>query len=98
MTKKEQLLNSFDQAIELGHEIVAVLVEIEEYNIAEIIINFSENFEEKKEYYDNAYNDDLVHCKNENINIVDFYFASTSKQLYKKYFKTGLLRRGKDGS
>lgn len=60
MTKKEKLIELFEDAIINDDEFVAVAVETNGNDEYEIIINPRENFEKKLEYYKNSYNDDLV--------------------------------------
>lgn len=60
MTKKEKLIELFEEAIISDEEFVAVAVETNGNDEYEIIINPRENFEKKLEYYKNSYNDDLV--------------------------------------
>ncbi len=60
MTKKEKLIELFEDAIVCDNEFVAIAVETKGNDEYEIIINPRENLENKLEYYRNSYNDDLV--------------------------------------
>lgn len=72
MNNKERLIKMIDNCIKEGNNLV-----IEIYNPnhpkPEVIINAWENLEYKREYYINAYNDNLEHNNDNNIKIVDFY-------------------------
>jgi hypothetical protein len=50
----------FQNAIDLRAEFVAVQIQMAGFEEPEIIINKSENFEDKLAYYKNAYNEDLT--------------------------------------
>lgn len=60
MTKKEQLMEVFSDSEECGLEYIAVAVKTKGSPGIEIIVNPWGNFKTKKEYYQNAYDDDLV--------------------------------------
>jgi hypothetical protein len=70
MTKKEQLMEVFSDSEEYGLDYVAVGVKTDTNPNIEIIINPYTNFESKKEYYQNAYDDDLVLKTSSGIRIV----------------------------
>ena len=56
-TKKECLIKCFEEAIENNKKYVAVKISMEGFEKPEIIINPTENFKTKLEYYKNAYDD-----------------------------------------
>ena len=65
----------FEQEIELSKKYVVVVVQIELFPANEIIINTTENFEAKLNYYKNAYNDNLELNAFNGIKIVDYYHS-----------------------
>lgn len=97
MTNKDKLMAGFKKAIKEDIEVVAILVDIKDYDIAEIILNFRDNFEDKRDYYLNKYDENLVNVNDDRIQIIDFYFAESSKQLFNEHMKNGILRRGTNG-
>ena len=60
MNKKEQLIEVFNEAVEVFADYVAVAIETRGSKGIEVIINPRENFMDKLEYYKKAYSDDLV--------------------------------------
>ena len=60
MSKKEQLIEVFNEAVQLFSDFVAVAIETRGSEGIEIIINPRENLRDKLEYYKKAYNNDLV--------------------------------------
>ena len=58
--KIQNLENCFNTAKRLGYNYVAVKVDMQGFEKPEIIINSSENFEEKLDYYKKAYDENLI--------------------------------------
>jgi len=75
MTKKERLNEVFRTAINNGYNYVGIVIEMSGFPSKELIINNTENFERKLEYYNNAYDDDLVLRSFNGIKIVDVELA-----------------------
>lgn len=68
---KESLIQLFQEAKEKEHHFIAVKIEMPGFPKPEVIVNSSENFEEKLNYYKNAYNDNLELKTFNKIRIVD---------------------------
>lgn len=71
---KDKFISMFDVAQELESE--CVFVEINAVDAKEVIVLPRESFEFKKEFYRNAYNDDLIHVMNEKVRITGFSHGS----------------------
>ena len=82
ITKKEQLIELFQDAIELKSHYIAVEVETRGSDKNEIIINPYENFEKKLEYYVKAYNDDLVLNTYDGIRIISAISLDDNSEMY----------------
>jgi len=59
--KKEHLKNCFSKATELNAKFIGVSIRVPNAPEKEIIINPRENFEEKLNYYQKTYDEDLSH-------------------------------------
>lgn len=70
---------------------VGVLIETKGSNAPEIIINPSENFDAKLEYYKKAYTEDLVLKSFDGIRIVRFDYGNTFSQLECSLLNPGVL-------
>ena len=57
---KNDLRECFETAQRLGYEFVAVKIDMQGFEHPEIVINRKGNFEDKMNYYDNAYDDNLI--------------------------------------
>lgn len=68
---KECLIQLFKNAKEKEHRFIAVKIEMPGFPKPEVIVNSSENFEEKLKYYEKAYNDNLELNTFNKIRIVD---------------------------
>lgn len=77
-TRKELFLDDFDKKIEKSKTSGAlmVFVKIPSCPKCELIINTRENFEIKREYYANAYDDELRLKSNKDIYIDDWFFVA----------------------
>lgn len=80
--KMEDLVHCFECAKKNGYKYIGVKIETKGYEKEEVIINPRENFEDKLEYYTQAYNDDLT-LKNapHKIRIIGFTFANTYEEI-----------------
>lgn len=71
---KKDLLRVFDEATDRDYPYVFVKVEAE--GIEELIIIPRRSFEAKKDFYTNAYNDDLTHVMNKNVKLTDLGYGN----------------------
>ena len=76
MTRKEDFFNAYE-AYGKECKFMAIHISMPSLKIPEAIVNYKSNFEEKLKYYDEAYDDDLVMIRNENIKIVSFGFSDS---------------------
>lgn len=60
MSKKNQLMEVFADAMAVHNDFIAVSIETKGSTGTEVIINPSCNFKTKMEYYQKAYDDDLI--------------------------------------
>lgn len=67
---KVEFLEVFDVAAELNSE--CVFVEIMAVDVEEVIVIPKKSFGAKKQFYKNAYNDELVHVMNEKVEILGY--------------------------
>lgn len=70
MTDKEILNLEFNEAIASKARFIFVGVNAE--GVEEVICIPNRSFEKKKEFYNNAYSDELVHVMNKNVRIFGF--------------------------
>lgn len=82
ITKKEQLIEIFEDAINFKAHYIAVEVETKGSEKNEIIINPYENFQKKLEYYVKAYNDDLVLNTYDGIRIISAISLDDNSEMY----------------
>lgn len=80
--KIKDLENCFDKAIIEGATYIAVKIQMEGYPKPEIIINESENFKKKLEYYKNSYNEDLTLKAFNGIKIIGFAYGEYFEDIY----------------
>lgn len=73
MTRKEQLLRDFEESKE--RKTVWVSVTVPDCPELEVISNPRENFSSKKDYYDKAYDDNLILKANPGIRIISWLFT-----------------------
>lgn len=92
MTKKEQLIQVFNNAKKYTNDFVAVAIETKGNQGIEIIINPAYNFDQKLEYYNKAYNDDLILNTYNGISIIsacsfdyDIEFTEIEEMLQNKF-------------
>lgn len=76
MTRKEDFFNAYE-AYGKECKFMAIHISMPSLKIPEAIVNYKSNFEEKLKYYDEAYDDNLVMIRNENIKIVSFGFSDS---------------------
>lgn len=69
---KQELINVFNKAKESGKDI-GVEVTIPGQDTTEIIINRNENIDNKLEFYKKAYDDNCVHCMNNQVKIINAF-------------------------
>lgn len=70
MTKKEQLIEAVQEALQTNKFLFAIHVAMEGFPDDEVIVNTYDNFEKKLAYWCNVYDDDLVHKHSKGIAIV----------------------------
>ena len=73
----KNLENCFETAIKMGYLYVAVKIDMQGYNVPEIVINSRENFDAKLDYYRKAYDENLVFKNYPSIRIIGFTMADT---------------------
>lgn len=76
--KKENLISIFDTA-KLCKNDIAVEVTIPGQETTEVIVNRYENLDNKLEFYKKAYDENCVHCMNEEVKIVDAWCVNFFK-------------------
>lgn len=82
LTRMDLFMKSFEVAIQDNMEYLIVLVRINDK--MEIIINANDNFVNKRDYYNFAYNDDLELAINNNVSIINYMFATDFNDLMTK--------------
>lgn len=82
LTRMDLFMKSFDVAIQDNMEYLIVLVRINDK--MEIIINVNDNFVNKRDYYNFAYNDDLELAINNDVSIINYMFATDFNDLMTK--------------
>ena len=85
---KQELINIFNEVKEAGKDI-GVEVTIPGQDTTEIIINRNENIDNKLEFYKKAYDDNCVHCMNNQVKIInafaiEFFTRVTDNELANK--------------
>jgi hypothetical protein len=85
--KMRDLINCFNTANEQQFNWVAILVKNINSEGEELIINPYVNFDDKLEYYQKAYTDDLVLKTYDGIRIVGFTFGNTLEDIENQLFK-----------
>ena len=82
--KKENLINCFENAKKEKANFIAALVEIPGNPLPELIINPTENFGGKLEYYKETYDENLIHkFADKDIKIAGFTRADTFGEIKK---------------
>jgi hypothetical protein len=71
MLTKKDLEEVFTKAKKDDYEFIGVKIEMQGFEMPEIIINPKQNFDTKLAYYTNAYNDDLTLKTFNGIRIID---------------------------
>ena len=71
------LEDCFYEAINLRAKFIAVKIKMEGFSKPEIIINQTENFESKLNYYKKSYSNDLKLRSFSGIEIIDFCYGNT---------------------
>lgn len=77
---KKQFIEMFSEAE--NHNSDFIFVEIIAAGIKEVIVLPKESFNAKREFYKNAYNDDLLHVMNDKVEIVRFAHGSLTDLKY----------------
>jgi hypothetical protein len=77
----EYLIRIFERAKELNVKYVAVLIEMDGFPKAEIIINQVDNVDTKLDYYKKTYDDELNHKFAKGIRIVGFTFGDSFEEI-----------------
>lgn len=75
----------FQRAAELNKKYIGVLIHMEGFPGNELIINKSENFNLKLDYYKSVYNDHLKHRRAKGISIVGVAFGDTLNEIEKLF-------------
>lgn len=86
----ECLEKCFENAIKFKKKYVGVIIEMQGFKKPELIINTTDNFKEKLEYYKKAYNEDLILKSFNGIKIVNFVasdYIQVIESAYKSYIK-----------
>jgi hypothetical protein len=78
-----EIINS---AIEIDMKYIGVKIKMQGFEKAEVIINQSENFKTKQEYYNKAYNEDLALKTFSGIRIVNAAFGNSFSEIESKLF------------
>lgn len=73
----EYLENCFKRALQLNMKYVAIALEMKGFEGREVIVNPTENFMTKLEYYKSTYDDKLNHKFAKGIKIVGFTFGNS---------------------
>ena len=81
--KLSNLENCFKAAKEIGAKYIGISISTRGYAGNEIIINPSENFDKKLEYYKSAYNDDLMLKSYDGRKIVGFTYGDCFETIQK---------------
>lgn len=74
--KKIDFMQILEQAISENKDFVVAVIITKGNDAPEFIINSNVNFQNKKEYYDKAYNDELILNTYDGIRIIDCYSGS----------------------
>lgn len=80
--KKVDFMQIFNQAISEGKDFVVAVILTKGSDAPEFIVNPNVNFQNKKEYYEKAYNDELILNIYDGIRIIDC-FAGTIEEISK---------------
>lgn len=82
MVSISKLEKCFNVAKETNQKFVGVLIQMKGFEKPELIINESENFETKLEYYKKAYNEDLTLKTFNGIKIIGYAFGTSLDDIY----------------
>lgn len=77
----KNLENCFKSAKRIGYRYVAVKIDMQGFEKPEIIINSRENFDDKLDYYKNAYDENLILKSFNGIRIIGFTCADTFEDI-----------------
>lgn len=77
----KNLKNCFNNAIDSNANYVGVLIEMEGFESAEVIINSHENIADKLAYYGKTYDDNLNHEFAKGIRIVGFTYGDSFEDI-----------------
>ena len=78
---KNDLKKCFETAEKIGYEFVAVKIDMQGFEHPEIVINRKGNYEDKMNYYENAYDENLILKAYNGIRIIGFVAADTFEDL-----------------
>lgn len=76
--KKNDFMQIIDEAITSSDKFIVVVILTQSNNAPEYIINPNANFQNKKEYYDNAYDENMVLKTYDGIKIIDAFSGELS--------------------
>lgn len=83
---KEIMLDAFRQVLhKREHKYIAVKIETRDVKGHEVIVNPLQNAQQKIDYYDRAYTDDLVLKSYDGIKIVDYTWADSFDEIEKDF-------------
>lgn len=77
----KNLKNCFNNAIDNNAEYVGVLIEMEGFDDAEVIINSRVNIADKLAYYKKTYDEELNHKFSKGIRIVGFTYGDSFEDI-----------------
>lgn len=94
--KKNDFMQIVDEAITSSDKFIVVVILTRGNNAPEYIINPNENFQNKKEYYDNAYDENMVLKTYDGIKIIDAFSGELSNikkaiENFENLIKLGIL-------
>lgn len=87
----QNLKYCFAEAKKLNYNYVAVKIDMQGFEKPEVIINEKANFDKKLEYYEKAYDDNLVLKSFNGIRIVGFTFADVYEDIESDLTNAGAL-------
>lgn len=84
----EALNECFELAMEKDAQYFAVAIKFDGADGLEVIINSTENFIEKKMYYNNVYDIGLSHKHADGVRIVGYTFGDSFQEIEEKIYRT----------
>lgn len=87
----ESLRNCFETAKKYEYKYIAVKIAMQGFKKPEIIINQFENFDKKLDYYEKAYDNNLILKSFNGIRIIGFVYGNTFEEIEDKLKDIGRL-------